>query len=102
MGAKGGVPKLKSAAHNLDPLLLAAVVAPQARRQIRVQEEIRAREIETGFRQLALRKEQINLAMSVLVKLFAMAYLVAVLLLAPLLLAPTGLFAAAYLWRRER
>ncbi|HZO04836.1 MAG TPA: hypothetical protein VFB52_00470 [Solirubrobacterales bacterium] len=54
----------------------------------------------TPHQRMALRERQTRLVMDVVVRVFAMAYLVAILIVAPLMLAPTGFAAAAYLWRR--
>jgi hypothetical protein len=105
MGAKAGAreqsPRSVTNQCGLDPLLLAAVLAAKAREQAEEasSEMSRDLEIERGHQRLTLRERQTHLVMGVVIQLFAMGYLVAILLLAPLLLAPTGL-AAAYLWRR--
>lgn len=86
----------------LDPVLLTALLAAAVERKRRERERLEppGAELELAQRRLRLREQQTNLVMGVVVRLFAMAYLVAILVLYPLLLAPTGLAAAAYLWRR--
>lgn len=85
----------------LDPVLLCAVLAAQARetgKELPPLED--PPEIELEHQRLGVLERRTDLIMGVVVRVFAMGYLVAVLILAPLLLAPTGVFAALYLWRR--
>lgn len=73
--------------------------------EVRIREaEAREAEYRAEFlpqrQRLALLERKTKLAMGVLATLFAMAYLVGALLLAPWILPPTGLAAAvAYRWR---